>query len=175
MGQKRGFCCIATYENATHVRTQVTAALLRLMETREYQTISISDLASAAQVSRSSIYRNFADKGDVLRRYLNKLMEEWKRDFEATPGQELSNSLLRHFYTNRDFYLLLYRSDLSWMLHENIKTACGLKADMPPILAYGTASIAGALFGWVDEWVSRGMKETPEELEKLAKKYEESK
>lgn len=162
---------MATYENATHVRTQVAAALLRLMGTREYQTISISDLASAAQVSRSSVYRNFADKDDVLRRYLKKLVEEWGRDFEATPGQDFSDSLLRHFYANRDFYLLLYRSSLSWMLHENMKAACGLKADMPPILAYGTASIAGALFGWVDEWISRGMKETPEELGELAKTF----
>ena len=140
---------MATYENATHVRTQVAAALLRLMGTREYQTISISDLASAAQVSRSSVYRNFADKDDVLRRYLKKLVEEWGRDFEATPGQDFSDSLL----------------------HENMKAACGLKADMPPILAYGTASIAGALFGWVDEWISRGMKETPEELGELAKTF----
>lgn len=166
---------MAVYENATHVRTQVTAALLRLMETREYQTISISDLASAAQVSRSSVYRNFVDKDDVLRRHLKKLMEKWQQNFEATPGQDFSDSLLRHFYANRNFYLLLYRSGLSWMLHDNIKAACGLKADMPPIFAYGTASIAGALFGWADEWISRGMNETPEELKELAKKYEESK
>lgn len=159
---------MATYENAAHVRTQVTAALLKLMETRPYQAISISELASAAEVSRSSIYRNFADKDDVLRRHLQNLMKEWSRDFEAMPGQNLSDSLLRHFYANRNFYLLLYRSGLSWMLHESIKAACGLTTDMPPILAYGTASIAGALFGWTDEWISRGMKETPEELKELA-------
>lgn len=165
---------MATYENATYVRTKVTAALLELMKTREYQTISISDLAFAAQVSRSSVYRNFADRDDVLRRYLNQLMDDWKRDFEAIQGQELSDSLLRHFYTNRDFYLLLYRSGLSWMLHENMKAVCGLKADLPPLIAYGTASVAGALFGWTDEWLSRGMKETPEELQELAKQYEAS-
>ena len=66
----RGFCRMAIYENATHVRTQVTAALLKLMETTSYQAISISELACAAEVSRSSVYRNFADKDDVLRQYL---------------------------------------------------------------------------------------------------------
>lgn len=165
---------MAAYENATYVCTQVTAALLKLMEIRPYQEIGISDLARAAQVSRSSIYRNFSGKDEVLRRYLKKLMDDWRRDFEAEPGQALSGSLLRHFYANRDLYLLLYRSGLSWMLHENIKDACGLKADMPPVLAYGAASVAGALFGWTDEWISRGMKETPEELEALAKAYEKN-
>lgn len=163
---------MAVYENATHVRTQVTAALLRLMETRAYPTISVSDLASAAQVSRSSIYRNFADKDDILRQYLKRQMEEWRRDFEAEPGQDLSDSLLRHFYARRDFYLLLYRSGLSWMLYESIQAACGLTPDLPPAAAYGAAAIAGALFGWADEWLSRGMRETPDELKRFAAQIE---
>lgn len=159
-------------DNTTYVCTQVTAALLRLMETSEYQAISISELAAAAQVSRSSVYRNFIDKDDILQRHLKRLIEAWKQSFEAAQGQDFSGSMLRHFYANRDFYLLLYRSGLSWMLHENIKNACGLRPDMPSVAAYGTASFAGALFGWVDEWISRGMKETPEELEMLEKEYE---
>lgn len=166
---------MAAYDNTTYVCAQVTTALLKLMETSQYHTINISELATAAQVSRSSVYRNFVDKDDILRRHLKKLIEAWKQNFEASPGQDFSGSLLRHFFANRDFYLLLYRSDLSWMLHESIKNACGLKPDMPSVIAYGTASFAGALFGWVDEWISRGMKETPEELEMLAKEYEKSK
>ena len=172
-GTKEGICVMEAYEKETYARAQITAALLQLMETRDYQTIRISDLACAAQVSRSSFYRNFADKDDVLQQYLKKLMEEWRQAFEAEPGQEFSDSLLRHFYEKRDFYLLLYRSGLSWMLHEAIKSACGWKADMPPILAYGTASVAGALFGWVDAWISRGMRETPEELKRLAVQVEQ--
>lgn len=159
---------MALYENATYVRTRVTAVLLKLMETKAYQTISISDLAAAAHVSRSSVYRNFAGKDDILRRHLKGLIEEWHHNFESVPGQDFSESLLQHVYENRDFYLLLHRSGLSWMLHESLKNACGLKSDMPPILAYGISSIAGALFGWTDEWLTRGMKETPEELKQLA-------
>lgn len=57
------------------------------------------------------------------------------------------------------------------MIYENIKNACGVNSDTPPILTYGAASIAGALFGWTDEWMSRGMKETPKELKKLAEEF----
>ena len=66
---------MAHYENATHVRTQVTAALLNMMKTRDYPSISISDLAQAAQVRRSSFYRNFTDKDDVLPQHLCHLLE----------------------------------------------------------------------------------------------------
>lgn len=95
-------------------------------------------------------------------------MEEWRHNFGTTPEQNFSDSLLQHVYANIDFYLLLHRSGLSWLFHVSLKNACGLKADMPPALAYGISSIAGALFGWADEWFARGMKETPEELKQLA-------
>lgn len=45
-------------------------------------------------------------------------------------------------------------------------------SDAPPVFAYAAASVAGALFGWIDEWISRGMMETSEELERLAAEVE---
>lgn len=32
---------------------------------------------------------------------------------------------------------------------------------------------AGAFFGWCEEWVKRGMKETPEQIKALLKQFEE--
>lgn len=43
-------------------------------------------------------------------------------------------------------------------------------SDAPPVFA--AAAVAGALFGWIDEWISRGMAETSEELERLAAEVE---
>lgn len=165
---------MASYANATYVRDRVTETLLQMMRERDYQTISISELVQEAGVSRSSFYRNFTDKDDVVRKHLKMLIRDWESAFSITPNQDFSDSLLRHFYQNRDFYLLLYRSGLSWMLFENIKSACGVKPESPHILAYGAASIAGAIFGWADEWISRGMKETPDELKILAEKIKAS-
>lgn len=165
---------MASYANATYVRNKVTETLLQMMCERDYHTISVSEVVQEANVSRSSFYRNFTDKDDVLRRQLTRLIQDWRSEFEHAQNQDFSDSLLQHFYHNKDFYLLLYRSDLSFMLLENIKSACGVKPESPPILAYGAASIAGALFGWIDEWISRGMKETPRELKKLAEEFQQS-
>lgn len=165
---------MASYANATYVRDKVTETLLQMMRERDYQTISISELVQKADVSRSSFYRNFTDKDDVVRKYLKRLIKDWEDAFSITPNQDFFDSLIRHFYQNRDFYLLLYRSGLSWMLFKNIKSACGVHSDTPSILAYGASSIAGAIFGWADEWISRDMKETPEELKKLAENFQQS-
>lgn len=162
---------MASYPNATYVKDTVTATLLRMMETQVYSTITISELVKESRVSRSSFYRNFSDKDAVMQNYLDRLMDSWKESFTSTTGQDFSDSLLRHFYGHKEFYLLLYHSGLSWMLYENIKKSCGVCSDSPAIQAYGAASIAGALFGWADEWIARGMRETPDELKNLAREY----
>ena len=94
-------------------------------------------------------------------------METWKADLKKDPDQRFSQVLLERFYRHRDFFLSLYRSHLSWMLHDHLNDFCGLNSTLPPVAAYAIAAIAGALFGWVDEWISRGMLETPAELIKL--------
>lgn len=86
----------------------------------------------------------------VLRQHIEVLSDAWKKDFDAVPGQDYSASLLRYFYENHDFYLLLYRSSLAWMLHENIKKACKVNAGALPVSAYAAA---GALLDWIDEWI----------------------
>lgn len=50
---------MGVYENATYVQDQVTRTLLRLMEEQAYGEISVTQLTAAAQVGRSSFYRNF--------------------------------------------------------------------------------------------------------------------
>lgn len=165
---------MAAYENAAYVRTQVTGMLLHMMETADYQSIRISELVRRANVSRSSFYRNFTDKDDVLRRHFQCLTEEWGRSFEAESEKDLSGSLICHFYAHRDLCLLLHRSGLFWMMYNHIKEACGVSADTPSLLAYGGAAAAGAIFGWLEEWTARGMVESPEEIKQLSAQFTKS-
>lgn len=49
-------------EKNTYVKTQLTAALLGLLEEKDLRDISISEIASAAGVHRVSFYRNHREK-----------------------------------------------------------------------------------------------------------------
>ena len=52
-------------EKNTYVKTQLTAALLELLEEKALRDISISEIASAAGVHRVSFYRNYLRGTDI--------------------------------------------------------------------------------------------------------------
>ena len=55
----------------------ITQAMAAMIVDRRFEDISITELVRRAGVSRNSFYRNFRDKDDVLRRYIEGETEEW--------------------------------------------------------------------------------------------------
>lgn len=53
---------------------------------------------------------------------------------------------------------------MSTMIYENIRSACGLELAANNFERYTKSMFAGMIFGWLDEWMRRGMPETPEEI-----------
>lgn len=149
------------------IKDCITKALLQMMKKQPLDAITITALVKTAGVSRVSFYRNYTDKQDIIKQHLRKLMNEWGDDFEKNNNGDMnyfSESLLHHYYKNKDFYLLLYQHELSNLIYENLRTACKLEEARNPIERYLKAMIAGTIFGWVDEWLRLGMKESPAEL-----------
>lgn len=147
------------------VKECITTALIQKMKTTHIDEITITDLISKAGVSRNSFYRNFDSKRDILEKHLLILIQEWGKEFEDRGDiHAFSETLLKHYYKHRDFYLLLYQQGLSSMIYENLRTATKLKEASSNPERYGKSMFAGMLFGWLDEWMRQGMPESPEEL-----------
>ncbi|NRG45603.1 TetR/AcrR family transcriptional regulator [Bacillus sp. CRN 9] len=156
----------------TYVKDQITKTLLDLLKTNELKSITISDLTSAAQVSRVSFYRNYEEKEDILREHLNKLMLNWHLEYEESGSkseEEMLGSLFQHFAKNSDFYLLLSQRNLFYLLKDVIKELYGPKPEYPNFGAYAAAFFSYGLFGWIEEWFARGMQESSEDLTILLK------
>ena len=82
-----------------YVVKHITDALLKLIRSRCLNGISISQICEEAGVGRASFYRNYESKEDVLRKYLERLIREWEKDFENKGDLAFfSESMLRHFY-----------------------------------------------------------------------------
>lgn len=154
-------------QSTTNVRAQLTGALLTLMTRCSFDSITVTEIVKEAKVSRASFYRNFLDKEDILRQHMVNLIQTWSDEFESGSRLTLQESLLNHYYTHRSFYELLYRCGLSHLLLENIKVVCGAKPEQDNATAYNFAWFAGGLFGCIDEWIIRGMQETPEQMSLL--------
>ncbi|MGN0504932.1 MAG: TetR/AcrR family transcriptional regulator [Lachnospiraceae bacterium] len=154
-------------EKNTYVKKQITTALLKMLETQSLATVSIRDIANEAGVGRASFYRNYESKEDVLRQHTVYLTRLWGKEFESNPDSSVFNvfgSLFEHYRKNKEFYMLLYRENLSYLILDTIREICGPKAEMTNQEAYGKAFFAYGLYGWIDEWIARGMQESAEEL-----------
>ncbi len=154
----------------TYVMEHLTDALLTLLRDYPLSDISVSSLCDTAGVGRASFYRNFETKEDILRLHLNHLFSEWTDvcgQSETMPLSTLIQSIFSHFEKHRDFYELLNRRNLIFLLKDVIIGLCGPKPEHSNAEAYAKAFVAYTLYGWIEVWFQRGMKESAKEMAKL--------
>ena len=161
-----------TQEKPTYVKKQLTAALLELLEERELRDISVSALTAAAGVHRVSFYRSYGEKEDILREHILCLFGGWLAEYdrqERHSDDDWCVHMFAHLYAYRDFYLLLNRRGLLPLLMQSLKELCGPRPEYPNLGAYAAAFVSYGLYGWIEEWIARGMQESPEEMAELLK------
>lgn len=157
-------------EKNNYVRTQITKTLLEMMDDTPFDKIAISELVTRAEVGRASFYRNYIDKSDVLRQESDRLMKEWGGKFNmdgSDNGSKTLVSLLDYIQSNSPFYLCLYHAGQDNILRETILAQFPIAEDAPNIIAYLSSSIGYMTYGWIHEWIKRGMQESGTELAKM--------
>ena len=146
----------------------LTEALLQLMETKPFIDIKVTELCKRAGVSRISFYRNFNSFQEILTKHLNRCTDEWWAVYSQKPADELYKrfwpELLDQYRRNRKLITLIYNSNLQYVLKDHIFSCCGPKPEHDELTAYTCAVLAGAIYGFVDEWIKTGMTDAPVEL-----------
>lgn len=162
--------CVSPFSSESrnaYVREHLTDALLSLLAEKPLNEISISELCSAAGVGRTSFYRNFESKEEILKGHIRHLFQGWVDAWETNPGLSLDKAVYQvfsHFETNRGFYGLLNERGLVYLLKDIILDLCGFDPEQEVVAAYSSAYVAFFLYGWIEVWFRRGMKETAAEL-----------
>lgn len=155
------------------VRESIETALIKLMEKKQFGDITISEIVEKAGVSRVSYYRNYYYKEDVLFTKMDKIASEWKEKTESN-GQDLGENIIDLFEMERPILGVIYKNGLEHLMYKLIRKYCGLEEKIDNnVSAYFLSMLAGGIFGWCDEWVKRGMQETPEQIKELLKQWEE--
>ena len=97
----------------------ITTALLDLMKKKPYRSITVKEIAERAGVARLTFYRNFTDKEDVLRAYLNRLFLRYMEELDT--AETLVEALERCFSDWKEkgeFSELLVRNGLESILFQ---------------------------------------------------------
>lgn len=169
MRRLQGVCIsMNNQQKNSYVKQKITEALLSLLEQKSLEDIAVSEITATAQVGRASFYRNYTSKEDVLRQYDRELIREWGQKYESDAASNAGNvfsSLFRQYKENARFYKLLYQCGMTDVILETIKATCGPTPEMSAPEAYSKAFLAYGIYGWVVEWIARGMVDEPEKFE----------
>lgn len=153
-----------------YVIEHITGSVLKLLKEKPIQEISISEIVDDAGVGRTSFYRNYETKEDVVKKHIEALIEKWDHEYKASgmdSNAELYGNLFKHLKDNADFYLLLRERNLMYLFLEVFLERNGPKAEYENMWAYTTAFLTYGTYGWIEEWIKRGMQESAETMAAL--------
>ena len=157
-------------QNSALVR-RVIDTFLTLLQDRPWDKISVSEIAKIADIGRVTFYRNFADKDDVMRRFLHQQTDRFQMETAKNPvdpdrPSEFVERMLRHMYQYRDTMDLLQRDGKMYLLEDEFDRAFSEElADQTD--KYHMAFIIGGFYKLFRCWAEGGYAETPETIAAL--------
>ena len=144
-------------------------ALLELMREKPIEKISIEEMTAKADVGRSTYFRYFRSKDEVLSFKLRCMWNAFSQQHHFDGVRDDIYSSTQMFFefclSIRDVSDMLYAAGhqnvileayIQIMMHEPQEDDVGMY--------YRNYGIAYALYGLVNAWIMRGYKETPEQM-----------
>lgn len=135
---------------------QIDAALLENLKEKEFQKITIDMLCQSALINRSTFYKYYKDKYDLLDNYIDRVLGDFRNALEstdfilATPYTINNQKYLDNFrksiefiYSNRSIYRVLWNASIERniykemvvIIRQNILTKLRENTPVPPDVA----------------------------------------
>ena len=142
----------------------ITEALFKLLDSKSYDDITVTDICKEAGYTRMSFYRNFTSKEDILSKAFHSAFEQFLSGNHDT--KELSAYFT--FYTgNKVLIDCIYRAKKQQLIIDQLLSSCGYSNELPLESGYAVSYFAYFIFGFLDTWYKRGMKETAKQIERI--------
>lgn len=164
-----------TKDNSRLARERIVAALTELMSTRDYASITITEITQKAGVSRMTYYRNYSSKEDILRKFMDDVGD---RIHIKIVEQNLHKDMYQYYYTLFDTlgqYAVLINAALAAGLNglildcvsRNMDLTFLKNAEQQHTERYLLRYRAGAFFHVFLEWIRSGQVESCESMARL--------
>lgn len=169
---------------ALRTRKALHEALFQLILERDYDGISVSDIADAANVGRSTFYAHFTDKDDLLRSGPGHLRDLLLREHDsAIAGEDRAdwrslgfiNFMTAHIKEREQLYRALMRGRAGPIVLDKVRqyiceilrselSSANASTSKAPASEIAVQFVAGAYMSVLSWWLDRGTKEDPEDI-----------
>lgn len=156
-------------ENKT-TNDYIFESFFKLLETKPYEKISVSEIADNAYVSRMSFYRSFKSKKDLVSQALNKIVCKLKNEILNMPERNEYTVLKSIFETIKDYKSLLISLLNSSISKEVADTIVNKMRENSPddffnkTIKYVPVFYFTGMTSVMIEWLKTGCNESPEEM-----------
>ena len=155
-------------------RRLIEEGLVRAVRTKGYAAVSVSDIAVEAGVSRTTFYRHFAAKRDVLLSLFGRISGE-VLDEAASAGQPDFRTLVRRRFAfvaeHPELPALLSEPEVRVLFHElrrqvsnRVVRAVGTQPSPDSQAAFAREFYLGGTDAVTDAWIRGGMIESVDEM-----------
>ena len=161
-------------EPITLVKKCIVDALIQLMNEKDFDEITITEICNKAGVSRMTYYRNYYNKKDIIIDYLKDIAEDFKKESHSwQENNEYKNKnvirfLFLYFEKYAYFIKTLRKANLSGLLQEclnqYLETELNLNKLKNPYEKYHMYSYSGALYNVYMKWLDNNMNESIDDM-----------
>lgn len=152
------------------MKSYIADSLLLLMENKNFQDITIEEIVKKAGVNRSTYYRHFNKKEDVILYFLDNIsrdIAEYEKVAFFSLEAHLTN-IYAHYFEHKRQMLTIYRNGLSFLFFDTLKKYLekAMHSSKQVPLQYNIAFHIGGTFNHFMLWFSRNMIDSPETMAK---------
>ena len=148
---------------------KIEKAFINMLQTKEINQISVTDICKDTGLNRSTFYANFLDVYDLADKLREKLEYDFSKQFEK---EELRNSLtmFRHIYENQIFYKTYFKLGYDEKHQVFVyDTEMAEKYLGNKDMKYHIEFFRNGLNAIIKMWLAGGCVETPEEMDEILK------
>ena len=152
-------------------KDKIVQSLIELMKTHEFEEITVKDISGLAEVNRSTYYRNFKSKEDIIKYKLESMMDEYIEEFKSKHDKTKEiyiRTILETFLKHDEFLKIIHKQNQSYILQKVLVNYFGdVLKDTSKKERYQVYYHIGGIYNFTICWIENDMNDQPECLAKI--------
>lgn len=143
-------------------------ALIQLMREKDFEKISIKEIADIAGVGRATWFRNYTSKNEALTFKFVQVWNRWADEHAIAVRDRFDLANAKNFfqfnYEIKHILEIVYTSNMQSAIYDAFYQVMMPQYGANAKECYQARFYSYGLFGLLDEWIKRGFKESVEEM-----------